>query len=99
MGNTLHPHHNNALLTGAPGPLMMSAARGGLWRHRWKIDPRRGCRLLSGAPSLLDVGSARVGSMPRRATDSVPPCDNSTSVGTCSAFALLLAVSPLKALT
>ena len=28
MGKTLHPHHNNALLTGACGPLMMSAARG-----------------------------------------------------------------------
>ena len=36
--------------------------------------------------------------MPRRATYSVPLCDDSTSVGTSSTFALLLAVSPLKAL-
>ena len=36
--------------------------------------------------------------MPRRATDPVPLCDDSTSVGTISTLALLLAISPLEAL-
>jgi len=48
IGMTLHPHHNSALLTGAPGPLMMSAASGGSGGIGGKTTPEEAVASSSG---------------------------------------------------
>ena len=61
IGITFQPHHSNALLTGAPGPLMMSAAKGGGGSFHGNSTPEEAFGLLFGAASILDHGAAHIG--------------------------------------
>ena len=99
MGKTLHPHHNNALLTGAPGPLMMSAARGDCGGIGGKSTPEEAAASSPGPLHSLMLDRHVWAPCPGAPQTLSPRVINSTSVGTCSAFAVLLAISSLKALT